>query len=237
MTNHAVVFGGGIGQRFGDLQTPKQFKEVDGKPIYIETLLRLEQARAVEEVVLVLPHQYISVAEAQIKSFAITKVSQIVAGGQTSLESRSKGLSAISEQQSGTVIFHDAVRPIVDIEDIDETFSLLEAHDIVVNIARITSTPIALGDREKTVTVLSRDRTFLASSPQGATLAVAREAFSAKDVPADCQIDLVSLATFLGLPVHIRYLKGPDFKLTHPSDWQILLALQDRFSGSASHDS
>lgn len=228
MKNSVIVFGGGLGIRFEDLESPKQFKVLHGLPIYVHTLLRLQAIRAVDEIILVLPQASISKAARNLKHLNVQKVTQIVAGGKTSFESRRNGLAALSRHENGSVIFHDAVRPFIESEDIKETFLLLEEHAIVASITPVRSTPLTLGDvGNSNPVLLPPAKTFVASSPQGARLQVAREVFGVRNVPEDHKLDLLSLCVFLDLEVHLRALKGPDFKLTYPSDWQLLALSQE----------
>ncbi len=52
--NVAIVVAGGKGTRFGG-DRPKQFLELDGIPIIIQTLRQFERSQTIREVVVVLP--------------------------------------------------------------------------------------------------------------------------------------------------------------------------------------
>ena len=50
--NIAVIFAGGIGSRMRTQGTPKQFLEVDGKPIIIHTLEKFEKNDNIDAIVI-----------------------------------------------------------------------------------------------------------------------------------------------------------------------------------------
>ena len=86
MKNIAIVFAGGTGQRMG-AGLPKQFIEVYGKPIIIHTLDIFEECESIDEIYIACKAEYINKLNKLIKRFDITKVKNVVPGGQTGQDS------------------------------------------------------------------------------------------------------------------------------------------------------
>lgn len=73
MKNIAVVFAGGVGSRmYGDL--PKQFLEINEKPIIIQTLELFEVNDKIDEIYIACIKDYISVLEDMIKNLTSRKL-------------------------------------------------------------------------------------------------------------------------------------------------------------------
>ena len=110
---HFLLLAGGVGLRFGT-DIPKQFIEVDGVPIIIHTLRKL-QYDVIDDITIVCVNSWIDRLKDLIESFKIQKVRKIIPGGDTGHQSIYNGLVSIGEISSGNdiVIIHDSVRPLV----------------------------------------------------------------------------------------------------------------------------
>ena len=118
--NIAVIVAAGSGKRFG-AKTPKQFLEINRKPVLIHTLEKFESCAEIDQIILVL-----SSAETQnflqlSKKHSLKKLSKIVAGGKTRAESVFNGLKAIRPTKETIVAVHDGARPLVTMQEISAT--------------------------------------------------------------------------------------------------------------------
>lgn len=114
--NVAIVVAGGKGTRFGG-DRPKQFLELDGIPIIIQTLRRFERSAEISEVVVVLPAEETAGFQSLIAEFNLKKILRVVAGGATRAQSVKCGLDTIEAAE--VLAIHDAVRPLVTPDEID----------------------------------------------------------------------------------------------------------------------
>ena len=78
--NIAVIFAGGSGVRMG-AGIPKQFLEINGKPIIVHTLELFENHNDIDKIYIVMLKDYIPYMNKLVKKFAISKVCGIVEGG------------------------------------------------------------------------------------------------------------------------------------------------------------
>lgn len=117
MRKHAIIVAGGSGTRMKS-EIPKQFLELNGKPIIVHTIEKFLKIDDVQ-IILVLPKDHINFWE-EIKATFFTKVKILVSnGGATRTESVLAGLNLVEE---GLVAIHDAVRPFVTTGIIERTF-------------------------------------------------------------------------------------------------------------------
>src|SRR5690606_38077533 len=114
--NSVVIAAAGSGKRFGT-DTPKQFHTIGGKPVLVHTLEKFESCVAVDEIVVVASNDRLEFTEQIIRDAGFSKVTKIVAGGDTRMHSVANGLAAVSPK-ADVVAVHDAARPFVTIEEI-----------------------------------------------------------------------------------------------------------------------
>ena len=112
--NIAILTAGGIGSRTHQ-DIPKQFLNVENKPILIYTLEAFQQHPNIDEICVVILEGWESILWAYAKQFNTTKLKYVVVGGATGQESIFNGLKAIREDHADNdiVIIHDGNRPMV----------------------------------------------------------------------------------------------------------------------------
>ena len=67
----AVIFAGGVGSRMKSEDIPKQFIEVEGKPIIIHTLEKFENHPQVDKIVVSCLESWIPILEWEIQKYNI----------------------------------------------------------------------------------------------------------------------------------------------------------------------
>ncbi len=114
MSTIAILTAGGIGSRTHQ-DIPKQFLNVDNKPIIIYTLEAFQQHPNIDEICVAILEGWNQILWAYAKQFNITKLKYVVTGGVTGQESIFNGLKAIwkEHKDDDVVIVHDGNRPMV----------------------------------------------------------------------------------------------------------------------------
>ncbi len=151
---YVVLVAGGQGTRMGTA-IPKQFLEIEGKPILYHTLKAFGDAIPQAHFILVLPAQQISYAQMVLQHLPERIDITIVTGGNTRFHSVQNGLKAI--ETPGIVLVHDGVRPLVSadlihscVQQAFEKGSAVPAINISDSVRRIlpdeSSTPVKRED-------------------------------------------------------------------------------------------
>ena len=111
----ALIFAGGVGARMKSKEIPKQFLEVEGKPIIIHTLEHFSNHDMVEKIVVVCLESWIDELLRDIKRFSIKKIEAVIPGGKTGFQSIHNGLEEIAKNSSDDdiVLICDGVRPML----------------------------------------------------------------------------------------------------------------------------
>lgn len=135
--NIAVILAGGSGSRFGREDTPKQFLKVAGKKVIEHTVDVFENNTSIDEIAIVSRVEYISTIEQMIVNNHYRKVKKVLVGGKERYHSSLSAINAYTND-SDNLIFHDAVRPLVNdriINDCIEALNHYNAVDVAIPVA------------------------------------------------------------------------------------------------------
>lgn len=135
----AIVPAGGSGLRMGT-ETKKQYLKIGGKSILLRTIEMLSAHSSIDKIVIAVPADDIERVTGDIrKSPSATKVIAIVQGGATRQESVANGFFAIDES-CGIVLVHDAVRPFVSSEMINNLLDSAVKNGAAVPVLKVSET-------------------------------------------------------------------------------------------------
>lgn len=114
MANIVILTAGGTGTRTHQ-DIPKQFLNVNNKPILMYTLEAFQQHPNIDEICVVILDGWEQILWAYAKQFNITKLKYVTIGGVSGQESIFNGLKAIRKEHrdDDIVIIHDGNRPLV----------------------------------------------------------------------------------------------------------------------------
>ena len=134
MRNIGIILAGGVGSRLG-LSTPKQFFKVAGKAVIEHTVDVFEKNSLVDEIAIVIHQAYVSEIETMVLRNKWKKVKKILNGGNERYESSLAAVNAYQDFPDYNLIFHDAVRPMLNdriIVDLVNALSVYNAADVAI---------------------------------------------------------------------------------------------------------
>lgn len=214
MRTTAIIVAAGSGSRFKS-DTPKQFLEINGKPVIVHTIERFQAAPSVDSIVLVL-------AEGQAFDLsAFSKLTNVVKGGSTRAESVRNGLDAAVDSE--IVVVHDGARPLVTVDEIERTIAKAKESGAACLVAPVTDTIKSIRGGEIADT-LDRNKLCRALTPQAFKAYVLKKAFENADLN-ESATDECYLVEKLGHPIAIVEGSSRNIKITHPEDLILAEAL------------
>ena len=163
-----IVTAGGMGTRMGG-SVPKQFIQLEGKPILRLTIERFLEAVPDVQVITVLPEAHISTWRQYCIKEDFTCPQRLVKGGFTRFHSVKNALAFVPD--GALVAVQDGVRPLLSIGKIRELFTLAQNVPTLIPVMPVTDTLKVL-DRKKDGTLaasgesIDRSRIFGAQTPQ-----------------------------------------------------------------------
>ena len=119
MKLYAVIVAGGSGKRMG-ADIPKQYLELDGKPVLMHTLERFKAFNESIELITVLPENQLRYWNDLRNKYSFNIPHTLVKGGRARFFSVRNGLQFVDYQ--GLVAIHDGVRPFVSVDTIKRCF-------------------------------------------------------------------------------------------------------------------
>lgn len=229
--NIAVIFAGGSGHRMNTKSRPKQFLELNGKPIIIYTLEQFDNHPEIDGIVVVCLDSWIPFLEKMMKKFEINKVVKVVAGGATGQESIYNGLCTAeeyaAEQQAvrPIVLIHDGVRPLITDETITDNIAKVKEVGSCITVVPAIETVIK-DNHDGTLDIPKRSDCMMARAPQSFYLndIINAHRKSQKEGLTDF-IDSCSLMSHYGYKLGL--VQGPmeNIKITTPTDYFVLRAM------------
>ncbi|MCD8160751.1 MAG: 2-C-methyl-D-erythritol 4-phosphate cytidylyltransferase [Clostridiales bacterium] len=227
--NIAMIFAGGSGVRMG-AGVPKQFLEINGKPVVIHTLELFQYHALIDKIYVSVLEEYIDYMQALVEEYHITKVAAIVPGGETAQDSIYNALKKASSENppDSIVLLHDGVRPYVYTDVISDNIEAVKKYG-----SAITGTPsyetVVISRNGSTVDdVPLRKEVFTAQAPQSFYLKDILEAHDQiRLTPGRYQdmVDSCTIMTTLGKPIHLVYGNRGNIKVTTPEDVYIFRGL------------
>lgn len=227
--NIAIVFAGGSGVRMGT-GIPKQFLEVNGKPILVHTLQLFQYHRKIEKIYVSVLEEYIPYTVSLVQEYHLTKVAKVVAGGDTAQDSTYRALKTAAAENSGDsiVLLHDGVRPLVTYDVISDNICSVKEHGSAITSTPCYETVLLSRDGENVEQVPLRKDTYTAQAPQSFYLKdiiAAHEKIRETDSGYNNIVDSCTLYKALNLPVHMIPGNRGNIKVTAPEDFYIFRGL------------
>jgi 2-C-methyl-D-erythritol 4-phosphate cytidylyltransferase len=161
----AIIVAGGVGKRIGEGNLPKQFLKLGDKPILAHTIEKFESCELIDEIILVVPEEYLGYcSQAIVDRYSFSKIKKVVAGGEERQDSVYKGLKACANNTL-LVAIHDGVRPFISQEKISESIKLCQVKKAVILAVPVKDTIKRVEDGS-VITTLDREKLWLVQTPQ-----------------------------------------------------------------------
>lgn len=209
MKKYAIIVAGGSGTRM-ETKIPKQFLELNGLSILEHTVLKFHNL--CDEIVIVLPHKQISLWETlQVNDEFNCKV-HIVTGGNTRFQSVKNGLQVLPNE--GLVAVHDAVRPFVNTNIINNAFLTCEEKGNAVVAIPLNDSIREVIDNKSIAK--NRANYRLIQTPQCFNLNQLKTAYQTPELSTFT--DDASVFEHAGYEIHLVEGNFTNIKITTPSD-------------------
>lgn len=229
MTNVAVVFAGGTGQRMNTRTRPKQFLLLHDKPIIVYTIDRFDQHPDIDAIVVVCLESWIPQLKQYLEKFSVSKVVSVVPGGTSGQGSIRNGVEEAYRLygEDATVLIHDGVRPLVAEETITNCIACVKEHGTAVTVVPAIET-IVKSENGIITDIVDRKTCQMARAPQCFRLGDLYEAHQkALSEGREDFIDSASLMMHYGHKLYEVEGTPANIKVTTPSDFYVMRAIMD----------
>jgi 2-C-methyl-D-erythritol 4-phosphate cytidylyltransferase len=205
----------------------KQFTELGGTPILIRTIRRFVAVPAVSEIWIALRENEVQGFRARLESETkdvFNKKIELVIGGEHRQQSVESALNALTAAPDDVVLVHDAVRPFVTSEIIQEVIERAEKYGAAIaglpavdTVKQVERT----ADGALIKATIPRAGIVMAQTPQGFRYSVIKKAFDEAAADGFMGTDEASLVERSGHEVAVVMGSPRNIKITAPADMEL----------------
>lgn len=221
--NIAVILAGGSGSRMGN-NIPKQFLKIAGKQVIEHTIDVFENNKNIDEIIIVSRADYIINIENLVNSNQYQKVKKILHGGKERYHSSLAAINA-GDDDDDNLIFHDAVRPLVNNRIIDDCITALDKYSAIDVAIKATDTIIQVDQNNIIESIPARSWLRNGQTPQCFKRGIIKKAYekALKDPKFETTDDCGVVKKYLpNIPIYVVTGENYNMKLTHPEDLFLL---------------
>ena len=214
----AVVPAGGLGTRMGGT-VPKQFQNLNGKPILYYTLKVLQESGLISELILVVPKkEYDNACNHWLGKPEIVK--KVVVGGAKRQDSVYNGFCEVS-RESEIVLVHDGVRPFLSHKMIRETINAAREYGAAITAIPVHDTIKRVDASGLVSETVERENLWRVQTPQAFQYKILKEAFKKANSENFYGTDEGTLIEHFGAPIKVIEGSEKNIKITRPEDLEL----------------
>ena len=211
MKKFALIVAGGSGSRLKGA-VPKQFLELQGRPVLMLTFDVFKNYDSQIEFILVLPKNQVKYWEELCKEHNFLLEYKLAFGGETRFHSVKNGLDLIDEE--GIVFIHDGVRPLVSEQTIQNCYETTLGKGNALPVVPVTESVRFVDDTGNIA--VGRSKYFLVQTPQTFKVGLIQKAYQQNF--SDRFTDDASVLENLGETIHLVEGNRENIKITYPED-------------------
>jgi len=227
MKNYVILLAGGVGKRMGS-DIPKQFLEVDGKPIIVYSIENFQKNPQIEKIVVVCIKDWIDRTRELVRKYQLTKVEWIIEGGSTGHDSIRNGVFFLKDkiEPDDHIIVHDAVRPVLPQKAIDEVIRVSHEKGNASSSTECHPPIVYTEDHESGITDVDREHVMLTASPQAFRFSLALKCYEMAEAE-DYHTSTFTSSLLIHCGERVFFAKGTacNIKITRREDLALFGAL------------
>ena len=227
--NVALIIAGGNGRRMKQ-EIPKQFLNVNDKPVIMYAMEAFQRHPDIDEIAVVCIDGWHEILRAYARQYHIDKFKWVVSGGSTGQRSIYNGIIEAKKHydKMDMILVHDAIRPMVSQEIISDC--IIQCRKYGSAVAAVPCNTAVLqyeeGSKEASLEVIDRGILAMTQTPQAfplGKLVWAHEEAEKRGITES--VASCTLMVELGEKVYFSLGAETNIKLTTPDDIKIFKAL------------
>ena len=228
---YGVVLAGGIGERMGNVEKPKQFLELCGKPVIIHTIEKFVVQPGFEQVLVLSPRSWINYTEDIVRKYIPGEGRVIVLeGGSTRNETIMNAIRWIETtgnlDEETVIVTHDAVRPFVTHRILAENIEAAVDCGACDTVIPATDTIVRSDNHQEITEIPNRSYMYQGQTPQSFRAKKLKEVYESL-TPGEREIltDACKILVLKGEKVRLVQGEVFNIKITYPYDLTVAKAL------------
>ncbi|MBR0257136.1 MAG: 2-C-methyl-D-erythritol 4-phosphate cytidylyltransferase [Synergistaceae bacterium] len=236
MSNTAIIIAGGVGSRM-HFDIPKQFVNVNDKPIIIYTLAAFQKHPDIDAIEVVCLDGWHDILRAYAKQFGITKLKWVISGGNSAQESIRNGVFNLEGKcaPDDIIIIHDGIRPLVDEAVLSDVIVKCRQYGNAVTSLPYNEQIFIIDDDISTTRYIPRETLRRVSTPQAYKFSLLDEKYhEAFENGIGIHGSSYANTMMADLGVRLYFAAGSDknIKLTTPDDLELFKSFVRKEGGA-----
>ena len=226
-----VILAGGKGSRMGNVEKPKQFMELGGKPILVHTVEKFVIQPGFDEIIVLSPKQWLNHTQDILRKYipGVDKI-RVIAGGDTRNETIMNAIDYIEKQFGLTdetiIVTHDSVRPFISHRILEENIQAAMEYGACDNVVPATDTIVCSENGEIISDIPDRSKMYQGQTPQSFKAKKLKELYvSLSEKEKEILTDACKIMVLKGEKVQLIEGEVCNIKITYPYDMKVAEAL------------
>ena len=226
-----AIFAGGKGSRMGNMDTPKQYLELAGKPVIIHTVEKFFLNPGIDEIIVLCPKPWVAHTKDLIKKYLPDgKPVTVIEGGETrngTLENAVEFIKKYRDTDDDTIIVtHDAVRPFLTHRIIEENIAAAKEYGACDTVIPATDTIVESEGGSVISSIPNRKHMYQGQTPQSFRLNDLVSVLSSlTEEEKSILTDACKIFTIKNKPVFMVEGEVFNIKITYPYDMKVAATL------------
>ena len=227
MNTYGLILAGGVGTRMGNIEKPKQFMELMGRPIIIYTIEKFAVNPELDKVIVLTPRQWIKHTEDIVaKNIPENDRVVVIEGGSTRNETIMNGIAYIEKNfgldDDTVIVTHDAVRPFVTHRILEENIRLAKEYGACDTVIAATDTIVESKNHTVISDIPDRSVMYQGQTPQSFKAKLLRATYEGlSEDEKNILTDACKILAMKGVPVRLVEGEVHNIKITYPYDLRV----------------
>ena len=227
----AAILAGGIGTRMGNVEKPKQYLNISGKPIIIHTIEKFILNEDMEAIIVLTPKQWVNHTKDLVKKYIPTVNNIFVIEG--GVDRNGTIMNAINFIETNydlnddtIIVTHDSVRPFVSHRIIADNVKFAKKYGACDTVIPATDTIVRSADNEVITEIPDRSQMYQGQTPQSFKAKMLKDMYlGLSDEEKKILTDACKILVLKGEKVYLVEGETSNMKITYPYDLKVAEAL------------
>lgn len=233
---YAEILAGGKGTRMGNVNMPKQYLPLKGKPIIVHTIEKFILNDRFEKIIIATPKDWINHTQDIIKKYIFDSRVIVIEGGTDRNETIMNGIHYVEKEfglnEDDIIVTHDAVRPFITHRIIEENIEMALEFGSVDTVIPAVDTIVESTNHDFITDIPVRDNIYQGQTPQSFNMKTIQKHYNnLSDEEKQILTDACKICLLAGEKVKLVNGGISNIKITTPYDLKVANAIvQERIN-------
>ncbi|HHP9971671.1 TPA: IspD/TarI family cytidylyltransferase [Listeria monocytogenes] len=233
---YAEILAGGKGTRMGNVNMPKQYLPLKGKPIIVHTIEKFILNDRFEKIIIATPKDWINHTQDIIKKYIFDSRVIVIEGGTDRNETIMNGIRYVEKEfglnEDDIIVTHDAVRPFITHRIIEENIDMALEFGSVDTVIPAVDTIVESTNHDFITDIPVRGNIYQGQTPQSFNMKTIQKHYNnLTDDEKQILTDACKICLLVGEKVKLVNGGISNIKITTPYDLKVANAIvQERIN-------